>query len=198
MRVIGICGSLRAASTNRGLLRAAQELAPAGMAIEVAEIGDLPLMNEDLEKPSWPEPVVRLRRQVWAADGILFACPEYNYGIPAPLKNAVDWVSRAEGIGGHTAPEGESRRNPFADRPCAIIGASAGMGGTIRGQLALRQSLQACGALTMPGPEAFVAQARNRTDANGDLTDESSRQAIQRVLAAFAAWIERQAAARRI
>jgi chromate reductase len=191
MRIVGLCGSLRAASTNAALLRAAATMLPEGAVLEVAEIGDLPLMNEDLEKPAWPAPVQRLRRHLWTADALLIACPEYNAGIPAPLKNAIDWASRAEGIGGTTAPEGEARRTPLADLPAGIIGTSPGMLGTARAQQHLRMSLQSIGVRVMPGPEAFVGSARGKFDAEGTLVDEPSRAAIGRVVAGLVAWARR-------
>jgi chromate reductase len=190
-RIIGICGSLRAASYNRGLLRACATLLPEGASLEVVEIGDLPLMNEDLEKPEWPQAVQRLRRAVWPAEALLIACPEYNAGIPAPLKNAIDWLSRAEGLGGTTAPAGETRRTPLAGLPTAIIGASPGMLGTARAQQHLRMSLQSIGTLVMPGPEAFVAGARGKFDAESNLVDEPSRAAAGKVLAGLVAWTAR-------
>lgn len=191
VRIIGICGSLRAASYNRGLMRAAAAMLPEGVTLEVAEIGALPLMNQDLEKPAWPEPVQAFRRVLWTADAILFAAPEYNAGIAAPMKNAVDWASRAEGIGGVTAPAGETRRTPLQDLPAAIMGASPGMLGTARGQGHLRLVLNSIGMRVMPGPEAFVGQAQNRFDAASELTDEASRAAVGRVVAGLVAWARR-------
>lgn len=191
MRIVALCGSLRAASYNRGLLRAAAALLPAGATMEVAEIGDLPLMNEDLEKPAWPAPVQRLRREVWPAEALLIAAPEYNGSIAAPLKNAIDWLSRAEGIGGKTAPEGETRKMPLEDLPVAIMGASPGMLGTARGQQHLRGTLQALGACVMPQPQAFVGGAAQKFSPAGELTDEASRKAVGQVVAGLVAWATR-------
>lgn len=191
MRIIALCGSLRAASTNRALLRAAATMLPEGATMEVAEIGDLPLMNEDLEKPAWPAPVQRLRAVLWTAEALLIACPEYNAGIPAPLKNAIDWASRAEGIGGTTAPAGETRKTPLESLPVGIIGTSPGMLGTVRAQQHLRMSLQSIGCFVMPGPEAFVGTARGKFDAAGELVDEASRAAVGRVVAGLVAWAGR-------
>lgn len=195
MHILGICGSLRRASYNRGLLRAALDLLPhepgRPTRLEIADVGDLPLMDEDLEARGWPAPVAALRERAYAADGLLFACPEYNYGVAAPMKNAVDWISRPEGAGGNKPRPGP--RNAFLDKPCAIIGASPGMGGTIRAQLQLRQSLQLNRALVMPGPELFVAGAREKFDAQGNLTDRTSRDLLAQVLAAFAEWVRRTA-----
>ncbi|MBX9596261.1 MAG: NAD(P)H-dependent oxidoreductase, partial [Roseomonas sp.] len=176
---------------NRALLRACAAMVPEGVTLEVAEIGDLPLMNEDLEKPAWPEPVQRLRRHLWTADALLIACPEYNAGIPAPLKNAIDWASRGEGLGGVTAPAGEARKTPLAGLPAAIIGTSPGMLGTARAQQHLRMSLQSISTRVMPGPEAFVGSARGKFDAEGTLTDEPGRAALARVVAGLVAWARR-------
>ena len=190
MRIVGICGSLRAASYNRGLMRAAAASLPEGVTLDVVEIGGLPLMNQDLEKPAWPEAVAAFRRALWGADAMLFATPEYNAGIPAPLKNAVDWASRGEGIGGHTAPEGETRQQPLQNVPAAIIGASPGMLGTARSQAHLKTVLLNVGMRLMPGPEAYVGSAAQKfTD--GELTDEGSRKAVARVVDGLVAWAKR-------
>ena len=114
--VLAICGSLRAGSYNRAALRTAIELRPPGMTIEIAEIGSIPLYNEDVRAQGFPPPVETLRRQIAAADALLFATPEYNYSIPGVLKNAIDWASRP--------PD-----QPFAGKPVAIMGAAAGMAG---------------------------------------------------------------------
>ncbi|WP_207537710.1 NADPH-dependent FMN reductase [Sabulicella rubraurantiaca] len=180
MRVLAICGSLRAASLNRKLLRTAAELAPGGMVVEETGIRGIPVFDEDIEAKGLPDEVAALRERCFAADGLLFVTPEYNYGIPGGLKNAVDWLSRR--VDG---------KQPFKDKPCAMMGASGGMGGTIRSQLQLRQSIQLLGALTMPGPEVFVAQANSRFDAEGKLTDAPTRAAVEKLMAAFGQWIAR-------
>lgn len=188
VRIIGICGSLRAASYNRALLRAAAASLPEGATLDVVEIGALPLMNEDLETPEWPAPVQQFRRALWRAEAVLVATPEYNAGIPAPLKNAIDWASRAEGLGGRTAPEGEARRTPLQDLPVAIIGATPGGLGTARSQQHLRTVLLNVGLRVMPGPEAYVGGAKGKFDAGSDLTDEASRAQVAKVVAALVAW----------
>jgi chromate reductase len=188
MRIVGICGSLRAASYNRGLLRAAAAMLPAGATLEVAEIGALPLMNEDLETPAWPAPVQAFRRVLWGAEALLVATPEYNAGIPAPLKNAIDWASRFEGIGGRTAPDGETRRTPLQDLPVAILGATPGSLGTARSQQHLRTVLLNTGMRVMPGPEAYVGGAKAKFDAQSELVDEPSRAAVGKVVAGLVAW----------
>src|SRR5215831_19612068 len=126
--VLGICGSLRAGSYNKAALRTAIELKPPGMTIETADIGSIPLYNEDVRAQGFPPPVEKLRAQIAAAAAILFVTPEYNYSMPGVLKNAIDWASR---------PYGDSA---WAGKPAAVMGASGGMLGTARAQYHLRQT----------------------------------------------------------
>jgi chromate reductase len=190
MHILAICGSLRSGSFNRGLLRAAQEVAPVGVTVEIAEVGDLPLIDEDLEKRGWPAPVAALRERAYHADGLLFGVPEYNSGVSAPLKNAVDWISRPEGAGGNPVRPGP--RNAFFEKPCTMMGATGGMGGTIRAQLALRQSLSGLQAFTLPGgADVFCAFARDKFDADGNLTDAATSEMVRKLMTAFVSWIER-------
>src|SRR5207302_5131536 len=124
--VLGICGSLREGSFNMAALRTAIELKPAGMNVTVADISQIPLYNEDVRAQGFPPPVETLRRQIAAADALLFVTPEYNYSMPGVLKNAIDWASRP--------PD-----QPFAGKPVAIMGAAAGMAGSARAQYDLRR-----------------------------------------------------------
>lgn len=103
LRVLGFAGSLRAGSYNGALLRSARELAPAGLAIEIYESIELPLFNEDIEAQGDPEPVAAFKAAIGEADAILIATPEYNYGVPGVLKNAIDWASRRRAGGPSTA-----------------------------------------------------------------------------------------------
>ena len=186
VKLAGICGSLRAASYNRGLLRVAAASLPEGASLDVVEIGALPVFNEDLEKPSWPEPVMAFRHALWGAAGILFVTPEYNAGMPGVLKNAVDWASRFEGAN-RSAPEGETRKTPLQDTPVATMGATPGTLGTARSQAQLRASLLATGVRLMPSPEAYVGGAKAKFE-NGELVDEASRAAVAKVVAGLVAW----------
>ena len=173
--VLGICGSLRKASFNRATLNTAIELKPSSMTIEVAEIGDIPLYNEDVRAQGFPPPVERLRRQIAAADALLFVTPEYNYSMPGVLKNAIDWASRP--------PE-----QPFAGKPCAIMGAAAGMAGTARAQYDLRRSCVFLDMHPINKPEVFIGQAQTKFDANGQLLDEAAKGFIRDLLVALDAW----------
>ncbi|MDX1802771.1 MAG: NADPH-dependent FMN reductase [Alcanivorax sp.] len=178
MRVIAFAGSLRKASYNHGLLRAAQQLAPAGMEIIDADISTLPLYNGDLDGDARPAAVNALAEQVNNADALLFATPEYNYSIPGVLKNAIDWLSRVPG-------------GIFAGKPAAIMGASMGGMGTSRCQYHLRQVLVFLDVHPLNKPEVFVSAAHEKCDDNGDLQDEKARQMITKQLQALQAWHER-------
>jgi chromate reductase, NAD(P)H dehydrogenase (quinone) len=174
--VAAIAGSLRRASFNRGLIRAAVESAPDGMTIEPLEIRDLPYYDADLDADGGPEVVRALKARLIAADGLLIATPEYNYSMSGVLKNALDWASRA--------PE-----RALQAKPIAIVGATPGRWGTVRSQLALRQMLMFPGCRVMPAPLFQIAGARERFDADGNLTDAESRAELAGVLDAFALWI---------
>jgi chromate reductase len=173
--VLGICGSLRAASFNRAALRTAIELKPAGMTIETADIGSIPLYNEDVRALGFPPAVERLRAQIAAADALLFVTPEYNYSMPGVLKNAIDWASRP--------PD-----QPFAGKPVAMMGASAGTGGTVRAQYDLRRSCVFLDMHPLNKPEIFIGQAQTKFDASGRLTDDVARGLIRDLLAALEQW----------
>ena len=179
LRISGFAGSLRKASLNKALLRAARELAPAGMELEILDLADVPLYNADVEAIAVPEPVERLRAAVRASDGLLLATPEYNFGVPAVMKNALDWLSRPP------------RPSALDGLPAAIMGASPGGFGTVRGQTQLRQTLLGTNTLAMLQPEMFVSRANEKFAGGGRLTDESTRENLSKFLAAFAAWIRR-------
>jgi chromate reductase len=172
---LGICGSLRAASLNAAVLRAAATLVPEGVSLKTADIADIPLYNGDVEAQGLPAPVQALRAQIKAADALLFCTPEYNYSIPGVLKNAIDWASRP--------PE-----HPFAGKPIAIMGASPGALGTARAQYQLRQVFIFMDGKLLNKPEVMIGGAMGKVDAQGNLTDEPTRQLIAAQLVALKAW----------
>ncbi|HEY7218627.1 MAG TPA: NADPH-dependent FMN reductase [Candidatus Binatia bacterium] len=180
IRVAGICGSLREGSLNKGLLRVAVELAPSGMEIQVyTRLGDIPPYNDDVFQKSDPEPVADLKKFIGGADALLISTPEYNYGVPGVLKNAIDWASR---------PAGKSVLNR---KPAAIMGCSPGLGGTIRAQHALRQTFVFTDTYVMSQPEIKIPSAAPLFDASGRLADENTRQYVKKFLEAFLLWIGR-------
>ena len=179
MKIIGLAGSLRQGSLNRALLRAAQAEAPDGMEIEIFDLAEVPLYNGDVEGEGDPEPVARMKQAIRGADGVLFVTPEYNHGVPAVMKNAVDWASRPR------------REAALGGKPVAIMGASPGITGTARGQSQLRQAFEFTNSYCMPQPELLVFKASEKFDAHGRLTDEATREYLRRFLAAFAEWVRR-------
>jgi chromate reductase len=172
VRIVGISGSLRKGSYNTSLLRAASELLPDGTALDVAEIGALPLFNDDVLQAGPPPEVLAFRAKIAAADAILIVSPEYNYSIPGPLKNAIDWGSRP--------PD-----QPFFDKALAIMGASPGVLGTARMQYHLRQVAVFLNLHLVNRPEVFVSKANEKFDAQGKLTDESTRKIVKDLLTAL-------------
>ncbi len=175
--LLGICGSVRKASTNRALLRAIAEVMPAGSTLSIYDSIELPIFNSDLQDPP---PVVALKDAVAAADGVVFAVPEYNYSIPGGLKNALDWLSRPPAT------------SPMRGKPIGLCGAATGMSGTIRAQLHLRQMLVYSDAPCMNQPEVLIPRAQDRFDGEGKLVDESTRVLLGKFATAFIAFVDKQ------
>ena len=165
--VAALVGSLRRMSFNRGLLRAAIEVAPAEMRITEAALGAIPLFNEDVEQEGDPEPVRALKDQLLNADAVLIFSPEYNQSISGVLKNALDWASRPYGGG-----------RVLNGKPVAILGASAGQYGTARAQLELRRILPYLGMYLLPKPEIYVGPAGKVFDDDSNLIDEKTHERI--------------------
>ncbi len=178
VRVLGLSGSLRSGSYNTAALRAAQELAPPGMTIDTFGLAPVPLYNEDVKAQGYPAPVAELRQRVKEADGVLLVTPEYNYSVSGVLKNAIDWISRP--------PD-----QPFDGKPIAVMGASMGLLGTARAQYHLRQMFVFMNGYVLNRPEVMIAQAQNKFDAAGKLTDQTTRDMLGLLLTSFAAWVRR-------
>lgn len=169
VKILGIAGSLRKASYNKGALRAAQQLCPEGARIEVFELDGIPPFNQD-EEGRPPQKVVDFKNRIRAADAILLVTPEYNYGMPGVLKNAIDWASR---------PYGDSAWNA---KPVAIMSAAMSMGGGVRAQYQLRQAFVFLNMDAVVQPEVAIGNATQRFDEQGNLTDETSKQLIAQLL----------------
>lgn len=180
--VLAISGSLRQASFNTALIRAAQRLAPEGLTIEqYAHLGDIPFFNEDVE-PQPPAAVVDLRERIAAADALLIATPEYNYGVPGVLKNALDWASRPP------FPV-TSWFCPLAHKPVAIMGAAPTGMGTVRAQSQLRQLFQCTDSAVVTKPEVIVTNAHEKLDADGTVRDATTEKLLRDLLNALVAKI---------
>ncbi|MDX2086916.1 MAG: NAD(P)H-dependent oxidoreductase [Kofleriaceae bacterium] len=169
--LVGICGSMRKASLNRALLATVGETLPDGASLKILDGAvDLPIFNSDLPDP---EKVTHIKAELAAAAGVVFAVPEYNYSIPGGLKNLLDWVSR---------PPASS---PLRRKPVAMVGAATGISGTIRAQLHLRSMMLYSDAAVLGQPEVHIPRAQERFDADGWLTDASTRALLEKFGAAF-------------
>ena len=174
IKILGIAGSLRVQSYNRGALRAAKALVPPGVELEMFELDGIPPYNQDEEK-KLPAKVADFKARVRAADGVLIATPEYNYSIPGVLKNAIDWASR---------PYGDSA---WDGKPVALMSASVGTFGGVRAQYHLRQCFVFLNMDAVLQPEVAIGNAAQKFDAQGELTDATSRQLITQLLQNLAA-----------
>jgi len=183
IRVLGIAGSLRKASYNRALLKAAIELAPPEMTIALFDLAPVPMYDADLDLDGGPAPVLALKQAIRDADALLIATPEYNYGVPGVLKNAIDWASRAAADGARV----------LNGKPAAIMGATPGLSGTARAQLVLRQSFVFTQTYAVAAPEVLIARCREKFDAEGRLSDEPTRELVSKLLAALLDWTRRLA-----
>ena len=178
LTILGIAGSLRRQSYNRSALRAAKQLAPEGVTIEIFELDGIPGFNED-DEANPPAKIVELKKRIRAADALLFVTPEYNYSVPGVLKNAIDWASR---------PYGDSA---WLGKPAAIMGASVGNTGTARAQYHLRQMFVFLNVLALNQPEVMIGNAAERFDAQGNLTDEDTAEHIRKLLRSLVQWTRR-------
>jgi chromate reductase, NAD(P)H dehydrogenase (quinone) len=178
IKILGFAGSLRKGSLNKMLLRAAVEVVPEEVELELFDLEGIPPFNQDLENTPH-EKVKEFKAKIKAADGLLIVTPEYNYSVPGVLKNAIDAVSRPYGT------------SPFEGKPVAIMGASIGMLGTARAQYHLRQSMVFLNAFPLNRPEIMVPFAENKFDATGRLIDETTREKVKELWVALVKWIKK-------
>ena len=181
-QLVGLSGSLRKGSYNTMLLKAALHLLPLNVSMEIISIEDIPLYNADLDLPSAkqrPQPVEHFRKILTDADGILISSPEYNYSIPGGLKNAIDWASRGED-------------SPLLRKPVAVIGATTGLWGTTRMQLAFHNVFLFLDMKPVYKPEVLVAQAEKKFDKTGTLIDEMTKKLLKQKLEALKEMIQLQ------
>jgi chromate reductase, NAD(P)H dehydrogenase (quinone) len=181
MRILALGGSLREASRNRALLGEAASLAPTGTDVDLsalAIVGSLPLYNQDIQdRDGFPPAVLDLKDALRAADGLLVATPEYNWGIPGFLKNAIDWASRPSG----DIPD------VFGDLPVALIG-TGGASGTRNAQTAWLPVFRYLRMRPWFGHWLIVDRASERFDQENNLIDEPTREQLRVVIAGFAAY----------
>ena len=179
LKILGISGSLRKGSFNTAALKVCADLMPAGMKMtSYARLDDIPLFNQDVFDAGSPESAKRFRAEVAAADGLLIASPEYNFSLSAALKNAIDWGSRPP-------------NQVFQEKPIAVFSATQGPLGGPRNQYDLRRILGQLWGHVLPRPEVFIGAAQTKFDAQGRLTDETTRKFLADLLVGFKTWIER-------
>ena len=180
-KVAVVVGSLRRESINLRFARALARLAEDRLAFDLLELGDVPLYNEDL----WLQPpagVLRLKREIDAADAVLFVTPEYNRSIPAVVKNVIDWGSRPRG------------QNSWAGKPGAITGTSPGAIGTAVAQAQLRSILVGCGVALLGQPEVYFQTRPGLIADDLSIADDKTRAFLAGFIEKFAGHVERSAA----
>ena len=171
MNLVGIAGSLRRDSYNKKLLAAAARAAEAqGHALTIVDIGELPVLNQDDEKPTMPKPVEAFRAALFAADAIVFCTPEYNYSLPGGLKNAIDWGSRPP-------------KNVFDQKVVAVMGATVGGFGTVNACRDLRHVMNVLNAIVVPQPFVYLSKAQEAFDDAGNLKDDKTAKAVDGIMA---------------
>ena len=161
IHLVGMSGSLRKGSFNTSLLQAITSMLPENVTMDIVSVAEIPLYNADLDLPDVagrPLPVQNFRDQLAKADGIVFVSPEYNYSIPGGLKNAIDWASRGED-------------SPLLHKPVAVMGATPGLWGTVRMQMAFQPIFLFLDMKPVFKPEVLIAQAKNKFNEQGQLTD---------------------------
>ena len=171
-------GSLRKESFNRKMAKVLTTLAPESLMLEIIEIGGLPLYDQDYDDGGNPPPAwTAFRERVKSFDGFLFVTPEYNRSVPGVLKNALDVGSR---------PYGQS---VWGGKPGAVMSVSPGAIGGFGANHHLRQSLVFLDVHAMQQPEAYIGGAAQLFDANGNITNETTREFLRRFMDAFATWV---------
>jgi len=181
MKILGVSGSLRKGSFNSALLRAAVQLMPEGVQLEIGSIAGIPLYDGDLEAAQGIPPAVdSLKKKIVESQGLLLVTPEYNNSIPGVFKNAIDWLSR---------PSSDIAK-VFGDRPVGVIGASPGGFGTILAQNAWLPVLRTLGTRPFFGGRLQVSRAGNVFNPAGELADEAIRGQLAKYLAGFVSFIK--------
>ncbi len=175
IKILAFAGSLRKGSYNKALIRAAVEVAPENVAVEVFDLEGIPPFNQEFEANP-PQRVKEFKDKIKEADALLIATPEYNYSVPGVLKNALDSASR---------PRADT---PLEGKPVAIMSASSGRLGGARAQYHLRQSFVFLNMHAVNRPEVMLSDASHNVDANGNVTNEQTRQLIRQLLEALAIW----------
>ena len=174
IQILGLPSTLRARSFNNGLLRAAGEVAPEGVVVDIYPIHTLPFYDQDLDgSDDEPAEVRHFREKVRSADALLISCAEYSHSITGVLKNALDWASRP------------LPNHPLKYKSAALVSATGGASGGIRSKIAILPVLEATETYLMMRPELMIGGAREKFDKDGNLHDEALRARLGQVVAAL-------------
>ena len=179
LNLLAISGSIRRDSHCTAVLRSLDALLPAGVTLALAPLDDIPLYNADLDGDSPPAAVAQLKSAIAAADGLVICSPEYNYGMPGVLKNAIDWASRPVAA------------SVLRDKPVVVMGVSPGAGAAARAQQQVRDALIYTGGCVLPEPELLVGAAIGKFDDAGNVTDPELRGQVVDMVTALRGWAER-------
>lgn len=176
-----VVGSLRKAAWSRKLAQALIQLAPSALALEIVEIGQLPLYNQDFDdENNPPKEWTAFREQMKKYDGFLFVTPEYNRSVPSPLKNAIDVGSRPYG------------KSIWSAKPGAVISNSPGLIGGFGANQHLRQSFVFLDIFCMQQPEAYISNVNTLFNPDGSIAKPETREFLQKYMDTFSAWVNKK------
>ena len=182
MKILLFAGSLRVDSLNKKLVRVAKLIAESHNNVETTliDLKDLqfPVYDADIESQGIPESVQKLSELVGAADAIIISSPEYNASISAPLKNAIDWVSRA-------------RPMQLAKKQILLLGASPGDLGAMRGLIHCRPAFETLGNFVYPSVYA-LPKADKAFNEEGKLVDPARHEKLQKLVSEFLVYAQKQ------
>lgn len=177
-KIAVLVGSLRKDSYNLKVAKVLQKIAPSSLSLQIISIGDLPLYNEDIDTQTPPTSYTRFRQDITNCQGVIFVTPEYNRGLPAVIKNAIDVGSRPYG------------KSVWSKKPAAIISVSPGAIGGFGANHQLRQSLVFLDMPTLQQPEAYFGGVSAAFDTNGNIT-EKSQEFLSLIINTYATWVEK-------
>lgn len=178
IEIVALVGSMREQSFNRGMMRTAMLIQPDDVHIIEFPIHTLPFYNPESVDGGGLPMVRDFRSTLHQADAVLVFTPEYAYGMPGVLKNALDWAASPKG------------RSPLRGKPIGIASASIDRNGTMRAQMQLRQAFLSMGAVVLPEPEVYVTFAEDKFNQLGELVDHSARDQVKLLIDRLADWVE--------
>lgn len=177
-KIAVLVGSLRKDSFNLKVAKVFKQIAPQSLSLDIIEIGDLPFYNEDIDTDTPPQSYVRFRQEIANCNGVIFVTPEYNRGLPAVIKNALDVGSRPYG------------KSVWSKKPAAVISVSQGAIGGFGANHQLRQSFVFLDMPTLQQPEAYIGNINNAFDENGNM-NEKTKKFLSAIINSYAHWVEK-------